>query len=354
MKFDVDKNELSKIERLLMVKRENIAVADLFNELISNEVVFNSGSDLNSIKEQIFEIMEIDQGEKETMLLLNKILDKSITIKDLSIFESNPYKNIVKSPQFSYKSAKYDYLSYQTNTLIPFDDIKVDAKDDYREYSSIAFINKQYSYPAVIKNNSIWMSIIPNEIKTMDPYINKCKGRVITFGLGLGYFAFMASLKPEVEQVTVIEKDHDIINLFNQNIFNYFPYKEKIKIIAENAFLYLSRNPKLVGYDYAFFDMWHTPEDGLNMYVSLKKRRFSCPSGYWLETSLLALYRRCFLQVVEEQIAGEKESLYLKAKNDTDKVINSIYFKTKTITISSYAQLKALCTDENLIKLIQK
>ena len=48
--------------------------------------------------------------------------------------------------------------------------------------------------------------------------VERAKGKVLTFGLGLGYFAYMCSLKEEVESVTVVEKDKSVIKLFNEII----------------------------------------------------------------------------------------------------------------------------------------
>ncbi len=61
------------------------------------------------------------------------------------------------------------------------------------------------------KEGNGWMSITFNEIFTMQPAVDEAKGRVLALGLGLGYFAYMAALKPEVESVTIVERNAGII-----------------------------------------------------------------------------------------------------------------------------------------------
>ena len=51
------------------------------------------------------------------------------------------------------------------------------------------------------------MSIIPNEIETMKEAIETVKGNVLVYGLGLGYFPYMISLKNDVNKITIIEKE---------------------------------------------------------------------------------------------------------------------------------------------------
>ena len=60
------------------------------------------------------------------------------------------------------------------------------------------------------------MLITPNEIETMKKSISEATGNVLTYGLGLGYYAYMVSMKENVESVTIVEKDKEIIDLFKK------------------------------------------------------------------------------------------------------------------------------------------
>ena len=197
------------------------------------------------------------------------------------------------------------------------------------------------------------MCITPNEINTMEKHIAKAKGNIVTFGLGLGYFAYMASMKNDVKNVTIVEKDKDIISLYNQYIFPFFPYKNKIHIVEEDAIKYIEKN-QLSEFDYAFFDLWHNAEDGLPLYLKIKSLDIKTNAGYWIEESLICMYRRCLLTVIYESLNGYSDDDYRKARNPIEKVINEIYFKTKKYHFESYDEITKFVSKENILKLISR
>ena len=62
------------------------------------------------------------------------------------------------------------------------------------------------------------MTLTPVDLDTSVDAIRAAFGRVVTFGLGLGYYAYMVSEKAEVESITVVEKSEEIIKLFKKHI----------------------------------------------------------------------------------------------------------------------------------------
>ena len=191
------------------------------------------------------------------------------------------------------------------------------------------------------------MSLNPNEIETMKPYISKARGNVLVLGLGMGYVPFMLSLKNCVKSITIVERDQEIINLFNELIYPSFPNKEKIKIIKGDAIEYTRKIQKQGICDYVFADLWHSPEDGLPLFVELKKinKDIDC----WLEVSMYALLRRCMITLLEEQLNGLKEEDYQFARTYTDKVINAFYQKTKNLSLE---RLDGLLSDNSLLSFL--
>ena len=55
------------------------------------------------------------------------------------------------------------------------------------------FFKEKVSYPVLLENNKVWMSIVMSEILSMQKKIEKAHGNIITYGLGLGYYTFMVS-----------------------------------------------------------------------------------------------------------------------------------------------------------------
>lgn len=116
-------------------------------------------------------------------------------------------------------------------------------------------------------------------------------GCVVTFGLGLGYYAYMVSEKSAVESVTIVEKDSVVISLFKTYILPQFPGKQKVTIIQADAFEYAIHQMPVRKYNYAFVDLWHDVLDGYPLYLEMKKMESLSPETtflYWIEDSLLS------------------------------------------------------------------
>ena len=298
--------------------------------LSENEAVYNC----------LYDFLGFDKDDEESQNVLGEYVLKNLKKLNPKDYTDNPYVKAIKKTGRKGKNAlKYiDYAPYQ---LFAYDDIKVNS---YKEYSQIGYFDNKFSYLALTEGNNIWMSLNPNEIETMKPYINKAKGSVLVLGLGMGYVPFMLSLKNCVESITIVERDQEIINLFNELIYPSFPNKEKIKIIKGDAVEYARKIQKQGTFDYVFADLWHDPEDGLPLFVELKKinKNIDC----WLEVSMYALLRRCMITLLEEQLNGLKEEDYKFARTYTDKVINAFYQKTKNLSLE---RLDDLLSDDSLL-----
>ena len=153
----------------------------------------------------------------------------------------------------------------------------------------IGAIDYKFSGLNLLENGIPWMSISPNEICTMEQPIAEAFGNVLTLGCGIGYYAYMASLKDNVKSVTIIEKSEKVIDLFQKHLLPQFEHKDKIKIIQDDALSYMKKLNDDV-YDYCFADIWQNNLDAVP-YLELKKtcRKFkSMKISYWIEDSLVA------------------------------------------------------------------
>ncbi|MGE0078119.1 MAG: hypothetical protein AB7S48_09685 [Bacteroidales bacterium] len=204
----------------------------------------------------------------------------------------NPfYQNIViPEVQFGHWALKYQkYMPYEA--FIYKDYV---LEPNFKEIPNIGFFDEEFKYPVVLENGHEWMAIKPSEIETSQTAIDSVTGNVITFGLGLGYFAYMASIKDRVKSITVIEHDNQVIQLFKQYILPQFRHKEKVTIIAADAFEYTEKIMPQKNFDFAFVDTWHDVSDGLGMYFRMKKLERYNPNTkflYWIEDSILSNFR---------------------------------------------------------------
>lgn len=205
---------------------------------------------------------------------------------------NNPYYKHIRLPDCGEDGWNFSHLSYDPYEIFVRDDLML--KPDYMEIVPLGYFRSKVTYPVVMQRGREWMAIKPSEINSMAPAIEAVKGDVAVFGLGLGYFAYMASLKESVTSVTIVEIDERIISLFEKYVLPQFCFKEKIRIVRADAFDYMKDVMPSARYDYAFVDLWHSTDDGLDLYLKSKRLAARVPQThflYWIEEFLLSALR---------------------------------------------------------------
>ena len=191
-------------------------------------------------------------------------------------FEDQYYKNI------SFPKDNVGNWAFETRVCKPYEAFVYDDPTVYpdgRILPRIGFFDVEYPFLAVLENGREWMTLMPNEINTTKPALDVARGKVLTYGLGLGYYTYLASLKSSVESVTVVERSCDVIKLFKDLILPQFPEPNKITIIESDAFDFAKNRMANGGYDSVFVDIWHDPSDGCDL---LPDATFV----YWVEETL--------------------------------------------------------------------
>ncbi|MCQ2815082.1 MAG: hypothetical protein MJ227_02175 [Bacilli bacterium] len=348
MKINLSSNDLEKLYVLLETKEINLSLSDILNymyqpiESINNQTIslLMKNNDI-SLKDAYLILMcnhlELDMENMENISIVNKYIRPYLNEVKIQDFSQNPYYFTVKINEIEENGLKLFTDHYSEYELFPIDDIYVDSSSNFEEFTPVGFSQKAIPFIALNENGKTWMSITPNEINTMQKGIKESDGNVLVAGLGLGYYPFMISLKENVKSITIIENNQIVIELFTKYLLPQFPNKKKIKIIHCDAIEFIKNNQ--TKYDYAYIDLWHNPNDGLPIYLQIKKIENKSKVnkfGYWLEEGIKQLYRRCFLIVIEEILNGATEKDFKKSFNDIDKVINKLYFETKNVTFNSY------------------
>ena len=206
---------------------------------------------------------------------------------DIKDYINNPYYKNIKVKEEKIGNWEFKYEKYKPYEAFIYDDLIV--KDNYIEIPRVGYFSEEFEYLAVLENNNEWMLITPNEINTMQPVIDAVNGDVVTFGLGLGYFAYMISEKDCVSSITVVEKDKNVIELFEKCILPQFKNKDKVKIVNCDAFEFAK---EMNGFHYAFVDLWHDVSDGVDLYLRMKKlEKKNIKYYYWIEESILSYIR---------------------------------------------------------------
>lgn len=179
-------------------------------------------------------------GISEDDTTINGYFHDAVHCLETRKYRNNPYLKNIKFPDTATRHWKFTHYSYRPYEAFICNDIDIDK--NLREVPQIGFFRERFAYPAVEQDGREWMAVKPSEIETMRAPIEEATGRVVTFGLGLGYFAYMVSEKPDVTSLDIVERSEEAIALFERNILPQFPNKEKIRIIRSDAFGFLNEN----------------------------------------------------------------------------------------------------------------
>ena len=354
MHFKLTKTDEAKLIELFEVKAMNIALSEFALELVDHFENDDLAAEFSDIKNKtdyinrIKELYDVDETDAFSVALIDK-LASMIKESGLSDIKNNPYYQTIKDIELESKRLKFITNTYEKNQLFIENDVDTQAPM-YEEKLSLAYAKEAFPYLALVENNKIWMAIIPHEMNTMNKAIEQAHGRVLVLGLGLGYYPFMISQKPEVSHILIIEKNQRIIDLFNQSIFHKFPHKNKIKIIKADAFSYLKTHH--ADHDYAFFDIYRDSDD-FPFYLKAKqneKHYPNLPIDYWLENTMIAYLRRIVITSLEEayyQVEAEGET-------KLDLLIHTIKQKLTNETFKSFDQIVSLLEKDSLLNLVNE
>ena len=260
---------------------------DYINEDMINELVSEDITEISAVRILLSSILNIYDNKE----IMDMYVKEMIFMLDSEVYKEDPYYKNIKLDNIKTKNWEIVEKCYKPYELFVMNDIIL--KDDGRVIPQIGFFTSTYKYISVLQNGNIWMLITPNEIETMKKPIKECYGDVLTYGLGLGYFAYMASIKEEVKSITIIECDQEVIDIFNNYILPQFQYKSKIRIIREDAYVYAS---KKIFYDCVFVDIWHDVSDGIDAYLKFKSLEIDGVNYfYWIEDTIKCYLKESYL-----------------------------------------------------------
>ncbi len=327
----MDYKDKIKYERLKATFSDNFRLTrlladylEIYPEIIKAEMVdtlcqsgFTKEEALVALLSEIFGL-EFDRPDDRRLIM--EYLTPAVRIMDGKRYTDNPYYKRVKIPNVTDGNWELRQESYKAYRGVIVGDMEI--SDDFKEYAPLGFFTEEFHFPAVLEDGNEWMTLTPVDLDTCDEAIEAGHGRVITFGLGLGYYAFMVSEKPDVESITVIEKSPDVIRLFERYILPYFRHKDKVKIICADAFEYAEHQMPNEDYDLAFVDTWRDAGDGAPMYKRMKSLEHLSPNTkfmYWIERFLISRLRaEKFAEISEKIDTGEEPTYEEIAKEITD------------------------------------
>lgn len=293
---------------------------------------------------------------------MDRLLDESKEF-DIDFFNSNPYIKNIDFTSRRQGDFELKYLEFAQYELFIYDVPK--RVDGVVDIPRLGLFNEKIKYPALFQrsNKTVWMSITPNEIFTMEKPIENANGRVLTLGCGMGYFAYMASLKEDVKSVMIVEIDQQVIDLFENCILPQFENKDKITIVKADAVEFL-KTMEDGAFDYCFADIWTGITD-IEPYFAVKElgRKFrKTKFDYWIENSFATLLTayvwvdmlQSFYNIVKSDFYlpdPEEPPPYPKEEQRKADYVHSLL---KKIEITTPEQIDEYMDPRNIIKLINK
>ena len=337
MRFELNETENKKLLALFEQHEKNIDYLIYLRDLIWQEPQINSGlfAKKNSFEIRTEYIKQVLENHKTDSSFISKNLPWDSQEVMLDTFINNPYYQALKNISFEEDGWKLETKKMKAFTLFPYDEQYHYGANSILKMS-LGYFTKDYDYPTISLYDQEWMSLNPHEIRTMEMPIQVAKGKVLTLGLGLGYFAYMVHLKEEVKEVYIVEMDLELIKLFQKHLLPLFPYKEKIHIIKADALVYINQiNDR--DYDFIFADLWHDVSDGLPMYIKLQDRFNKLTytkRHYWIENSLITYLRLLLIGVIKDE--------YYKVENEYDDIQLTIKKYLDKFTLHNSYELDAL------------
>ena len=296
-----------------------------YNEIINAEMM-NALCGDGSIDERdgfaaiLCQIFGLDiDGSSDERTLIREYITPSVRVMDSQRYTNNPYyKNIkipeVKKGKWELKREKYPaYRGVIANDMMLY--------DNFREVPPLGFFKEEFEFPAVLEDGNEWMTLTPVDLDTSDDAIERAHGKVVTFGLGLGYYTYMVSEKESVDSITVVEKSKDVIALFEEYILPQFTHPEKVRIVNADAFRYAECEMPKEKFDVAFVDTWRDASDGAPMYVKMKRLEHLSPDTefiYWIENFLISRLRAVKFAEIEDRIDEGEDITYADVLDSLD------------------------------------
>lgn len=355
-------NECMKIEQSISLKEKiillsktqsfNITLADqLISLVLSNPSFIKKTNLVNKMQKDslseldAYQFLLLNQWLKDPVLkkhpdLLSLSVKPFLYTLDRAQYISNPFYQHIKPKPVTKGKWQLGYETYSPFQAVLTGDVVTNPTNHYLESTPVGYFTEPFYYLVIKQQDVTWMSVTPFEINTMAPILEKVKGNIITLGLGLGYFASMAALKPDVNEVLVIEKDQQVIDIFLKHIYPQLPNKEKIKIIHEDAFQFLKTNKRR--FDHWFVDIYHTADDGLPIYIRVKKLEKISTYGqwhYWLESSIISLFRRYMIIFLQEQLLSFDTSHYQNTATIEEKIYRGLFLIHEKKSIDTVIEL---------------
>lgn len=312
---------------------------DAINEYIG---IIISKKEEQQIQEELHEIGVLEfQGDRKNWPSLY-IHSKEYT--------HTPYNSHIHLENIHSHGFEYATYTMPAHELFNVSVIQNDPNRELNDSLMLRAFDEPYEAAVLMQDGEFWMSDTPQEANTINPYALKAHGNVVTFGLGIGYFVYMALLNPKVKHVSVVEQSPEVIAMFKEYLLPQFPRSKDITIIQGDAFEYYNKE-FLSQFDYSFADIWKSNDDGFEMIMKMLENYLPPyeKADFWIEstcTNFMASMLCVYFHALANHQKVEHEDPWMN--HLYDKI--DCYFQKITDTVDSYSVLQDYMYNQKVIR----
>ena len=201
-------------------------------------------------------------------------------------WEKTPYHSHIDLTHISSHHFSFEKEWVKGNELFNADAIQKEPQRELNDWMKLRAMDRDFEAIYLYQDDADWMMDAPSEAFTNNPCAEKAHDRVLTLGLGIGYFLYMCTLNPKVKEITVVERSQDVIDMFVKDILPQFHTSVPIHFICTDAFAYWQKE-NLQAFDYIYADIWQSSDDGLACITKLLEQ-YNPPfenTDFWIEDS---------------------------------------------------------------------
>lgn len=312
--------------------------------------------DMNNYLTDIMDYMEkvlTPQKEKKLIEILKKYNVPHDSLKyDLKILIDNAYYRDIKLDNVNSETVWYEKATIKKRTLMNMNFHQPLGKYLFH-YHPIGYFEADVDMPVLKEDGIVWMSPAISEMESMKDGIEKAHRKCLAMGLGIGFLPYLWLLKDEVESVTVVEFNLDVIKLFDKYIRPQFKTDKKLKIIHGDAFDYYNAQ-FLNQFDYVYVDFWESNEDGLKAYTTLMEKKITLPHvDYWVEDSMLYDLKNIIAPYLYTVYEGKSVADFISSiDRDSKELAKKVnrYFKTRNDIITTEDELLGIIHGKDVLR----
>ena len=292
--------------------------------------------------------------ERELIKILQKYHVPHNNLKyDVKKLTDNPYYKNIKLDDVQTDTVWYEKALIKKRTLMSMNFHKSLGKHLFH-YHPVGYFECDVYLPVLKEGkDKVWMSPAISEIESMNDGIQKGHGRCMTMGLGIGVLPYLWLHKEEVESVTIVEFNKDVIDLFEKYIRPQFPKNKNVEIIHGNGLDYYNEE-FLNQFDYVYIDFWESNEDGLEYYTKLMEKKVHYENiDFWVEDSMLSDVKYIITPYLNTLYQGKSIATYISSLEGLDKTIAkkaNRYFKSRNNLISTEEELLNLIHNREVLR----